>query len=193
MRFFFLFLSVFIFFTSCKDNTVKEGLQPNSNFNTITVDSLYSLTLPKYMEAMTNLHSQASLQYGSHYKDTYTVVINENKDNFIGYFHEIRRYNENLSVIQNYAAAQVNYFKESMNAYKIEHYNLSKINNYNAHQFRVEQKINDFNMAYMIAYIETDDDLFMIMSWTRLEKFDQLEDTFTNINKSFKHIQNNLK
>ena len=48
-------------------------------------------------------------------------------------------------------------------------------------------------MAYIIAYIETDDDLFMIMSWTRLEKFDQLEDTFTNINKSFKHIQNNLK
>ena len=31
----------------------------------------------------------------------------------------------------------------------------------------------------------------MIMNWTPLDNFDQLENTFATINKSFKYIQHN--
>ena len=87
---------------------------------------------------MNNLYNQASLQYGSRYKDAYTIVIHEDKKDFIGYFREIGKYNEKLSVIKNYTAAQVNYFRINMKATKIEQYDLAQINNYNAHQFRIE-------------------------------------------------------
>lgn len=138
---------------------------------------------------MDNLYNQASLQYGSRSKDAYTVVINENKKDFMVYFRQIGAYNEKLSIIKNYAAAQVNYFREEMNATRIEQYDLTEINNYNAHQFRIEHRVNHYKMAYLIAYIETENDLFMIMNWTPLNKFDKLENEFNDINSSFKLIQ----
>jgi len=185
MRFTLSILLFFLIFISCKDKNVE----PISNYNKVAIDSLYTLEVPKYMEVMNSLYDQASLQYGSRKKDAYTVVINESKKDFIGYFHKIEMYNENLSVIKNYAAAQVNYFREEMKATKIEQYELTKINNYNAHQFRIEHRVNHYKIAYLIAYIETENDLFMIMNWTRLNKFDQFENEFKDINGSFKLIQ----
>ncbi len=185
MRIIFSFLLLFLFFISCKD----KNLEPVSNFNIVTVDSLYTLEVPKDMEIMNSLYNQASLQYGSRIKDAYTVVINEDKKDFIVYFRQIGVYNEELSVIKNYAAAQVNYFREEMKATKIEQYDLTEINNYNAHQFRIEHRVNHYKMAYLIAYIETETDLFMIMNWTPLDKFDKLESEFNDINGSFKLIQ----
>ncbi len=184
-------LSIILLFVivSCKDKRDQKV----SDFNKITVDSLYTLEVPKYMETMSNLYNQASLQYGSRHKDAYTIVINEDKKDFIGYFRKIGKYNEKLSVIKNYAAAQVNYFRVNMKATKIEQYDLAQINKYNAHQFRIEHKVNHYKMAYLIAYIETEADLFVIMNWTPLDKFDQLESTFETINKSFKYIQSNPK
>jgi len=185
MRFIFSLLILTSVIISCK----TKSHQKVSDVNKITIDSSYTLEVPKYMEAMDNLYNQASLQYGSRNKDAYTVVINENKKDFIGYFRNIGKYNENVSVIKNYAAAQVNYFRLNMKATKVEQYDLNQINNYNAHQFRIEHRVNYYKMAYVIAYIETEDELFMIMNWTPLDKFDQLEKTFIAINKSFKYIQ----
>ena len=182
MRCIFSLILVFVII-SCKD----KAPQKVSNFNKIAIDSTYMLEVPKYMERM-ELNDQASLQYGSRFKDAYTVVISEDKKDFIGYFREIGMYNENLSILKNYTAAQVNYFRETMKASKIEQHDLKQINGYNAHQFRIEHNVNHYKMAYLIAYIETEGDLFMIMNWTPLDKFDQLENTFSTINSSFKYI-----
>ncbi len=171
---------------SCKG----KNHQNTSNSNTIVIDSLYTLEVPKYMGIM-ELNDQASLEYGSRSKDAYTVVISEDKKDFIGYFREIGMYNEKLSIIKNYTGAQVNYFREKMKASKIEQSEITQINGYNALQFRIEHKVNHYKMAYLIAYVETENKLFMIMNWTPLNKFEQLENTFSDINNSFKHIPSN--
>ena len=198
-----LLISSLLVLISCKEivkSVIKNTIEDSSsesisdyNFNTVEVDSLYTLSIPKYMKVMNNLNDEASLQYGNIYKDVYTVVINEDKQDFIDYFKEIGEYNDKLSVIDNYAYGQVNYFKEQIVDDKVEPYGLAKIKDYSARQYKIKGKIDGIEIGYIIAYIETEGDLFMIMNWTSLNRFSRFENTFEVITASFEYILNSKK
>jgi len=195
-------LVVLSFFGSCKEkikDAIKKGLEAGdesiseTNFKRIVVDSLYAVSIPKYMKEMSNLDDQATLQYGNIYKNLYTVVIHEDKEDFIAYFNEIGAYNDSLSVVDNYAAGQVQYFKESITNCMVIPYQIKKIKGYDARQFGFNGVVGGAQVAYVIAYIETEGDLFMLMNWTQIDRFNRFEDTFKAINNSFEYLLNAKK
>jgi len=191
---------VFIFLhqVSCKE-IIKEAIQSTNssvenlsadNYKEITVDELYKLSVPKYMKEMNNLNEEASLQYANIYKEAYTIVIHENKQDFIDSFKEYDEYKEELSVIENYSQAQTNFFKESANIKEIEPYGLTEINGLDARQTKMKGNVEGQDITYIIGYVEGEDNLYMIMSWTLLDRLARFENTFEAINSSFKLIKN---
>ncbi len=169
---------------SAKDNASKESLSVN-NYVSISIDSLYKLDIPKYMKPMTSLHSEATLQYANLFKEAYTVVIHENKEDFISIFTEYNEYDSQLSPIENYAIVQEKMFKEAIVNFKIEHYGLTTINGYPAKQVKIFGLVDGIEAAYIIAFVEGKTNIFMLMNWTTKERLHKLENTFEFINGTF--------
>ncbi|HHC79295.1 MAG TPA: hypothetical protein ENK46_05395 [Flavobacteriia bacterium] len=193
-------LMIVLQLVSCKQivkSIVKESFErsenesiSDSNFKTLTVDSLYTISIPKYMKVMHTLNKEASLQYANIYKEIYTIVIDENKQEFVDYFKELEAYDSELSLIDNYTTIQKNFITEGMdNVYKIEPYGLIEINGYNARQFKLMGTVENQKIGYIIAFIEGKEKVFMIMNWTLLGKLSRYENTFEVINTSFEPIQ----
>jgi hypothetical protein len=65
-----LLLIVPLAFASCKRETV---------FTEVKVNNRYSLSIPDYLQACTDLHKDASMQYQNVEKDIYVMVIDEKK------------------------------------------------------------------------------------------------------------------
>lgn len=159
-----------------------------SNYNTIEIDSIYQLDVPKYMKEMSSLHPEASLEYANVYKDVYTVVINEEKEQFITLFKELEEYDLGLSSIENYANAQKKMYSERLSESKIQDYGLIEINGYPARQIKMSGVVEGIKISYVIAFIEGIDNIFMIMNWTSDAQFDKYETMFEFINGTFKLI-----
>ena len=196
-----LFFLLFSFLlSSCKErikDAIKQRLEnqgdetiSESTFKRIEVDSLYALSLPKYMNTMDNLNEQATLQYGNVYKNSYTTVTHEDIQDFVVYYKEVGAYIDSLSVIENYTNAQLSYFNRSIKNCEIYFHNDSKISNYEARQYKFTGTIANQEVVYLMAYIETEGDLFLIMNWTSDDRFLRFKETFETINSSFEYIIN---
>ncbi len=169
--------------TSC-----NESLSPD-DYQEITVENRYKLSLPKYMTVMTDLNTEASLQYGNLMKEAYTVVIHERKFEYIGYSRTTNTYNEQLSVLENYSQNQINFLENNLKLNRFEASNFIKVNELNTRQVKLKGTINGKELGYMINFIEGEDHLYMVMNWTRLNRLVRFESTFKTINNSFKLIK----
>ncbi|MBT8244768.1 MAG: hypothetical protein HKP48_06245 [Winogradskyella sp.] len=190
-----LLLFVFLCLLSCVDfaKGIAEGFEDNnteslseSNFKTITIDSLYQLDVPKYMKNMPSLHPDASLEYANIYKEAYSVVIHENKQEFIDIFKEIDEYDDKLSPIENYLQVQKNMLSESINNAKFQDYGLNNINGLPARQIKVIGRIDGIDAFYIICFVEGEENIYMLMNWTLQNKRNKFENTFEYINGTFK-------
>jgi hypothetical protein len=196
---FFLFLLFFSFFTSCVQlidgaaDAVKNAAAENtpeslseSNYQTVSINELYQLDVPRYMKKMGNLHPDASLKYANIYKEAYTIVIDENKQEFIDTFIEFDEYDQELSPVENYINAYKNMLKETVDNLKYQDYGLVEVNGRPARQAKLTGVIDDLKAYYMITCVEGDKNLYLIMSWTVGDRFKKLETTFEYINGTFK-------
>lgn len=194
-----LLLTIF----SCKDiarsiinNTSdKSDSLLEKDFNKIKINDSFDISVPKYMKKMDNLNEDASLQYANLYKEAYVVVTVEDKNVFKKTFKSYKEYDTIKSLIDNYKEVRVKMFKEIMKVDKIEHYSLQDINGYNARQFKIEGTIDNVDIFYLMAVVETDEDLYLVMNWTLLDRSKRFENTFetmtTSFNKIGKEIQRN--
>jgi len=193
------FILVLLSLISCKEiisealksanNTSIENLS-DSEYKEITVDPIYKLSVPNYMKEMKSLNDEASLQYANIYKETYTVVIHENKQDFVNYFKELNEYDDEISVIENYSQAQTKFFEANVDINKMDAYGLTKINGYNARQIKMKGTVEGQNIGYIVGYFEGKEHLYLVMNWTLLDRLDKYENTFESINNSFKLIEN---
>ncbi|WP_250436250.1 hypothetical protein [Hanstruepera flava] len=158
------------------------------DYKTIYVDSLYSLDVPNYMKELKSLHPEASLEYANIYKEAYTVVIHENKQEFISIFTELEEYNSDLSPINNYSIIQKKMFNETIEQFKFQDYGLKDINGYPAKQMKITGIIDGIDFVYVVAFVEGEEYIYMLMNWTDSSRFDKLENTFEYINGTFKII-----
>ncbi|WP_248722960.1 hypothetical protein [Seonamhaeicola sp. ML3] len=190
-------LFLFISTHSCLDlldkaNRVASELDSSpestseSNYQTIAIDSVFKVDVPNYMKPLPNLNPEAVLQYGNIYKDAYLVVIQENKEEYINLFKELGEYNPELPVIENYKNVQKEMLKESINNARISEYGLTNINNKPARQIKVFGEVEDVEAAYIIAFVEGKEDIFMLMNWTVKNKFQKHENAFEYVNGTFK-------
>lgn len=188
-------ICIMVSLTSCLemiDQAAKKASEQSSeslseeDYKTISVENLYSLDVPNYMKEMKSLHDEASLEYANIFKDAYSVVIHENKQEFIDIFKEIDEYDSELSPIENYVMVQKQMFQESIDDFKFQDYGLKKINDYPARQIKVSGIIDGIDIKYVVAFIEGEDYIYMIMNWTSGERFSKMENTFEYITGTFK-------
>ncbi len=193
------FVLVLLSLISCKEiisetlksasNSSVENLS-DSDFKQISVEHIYKLSIPNYMKEMKSLNDEASLQYANIYKETYTVVIHENKQDFVNYFKELNEYDDEISVIENYSQAQTKFFEANVDINKTDTYGLTKINGYNARQIKMKGKTEGQDIGYIVGYIEGKEHLYMVMNWTLVDRLNKYENTFESVNNSFKLIEN---
>ncbi|RDY61243.1 hypothetical protein [Flagellimonas nanhaiensis] len=190
-----LALSLSLCFTSCIDfKTKKKEVTATEvageDFNQIEVNGEYRLSLPKYMRKTDNLNEEASLQYQNIFKETYTIVIDESKDDFIEMFTELGEYDENISVIKNYRDVQQQLFAESMYVDKESSPIALEINGMEAEMVDIDGRVDgiDEDITYFLTFVEGKEKVYMIMSWTMTSRKDTYESTFDGIAKSFKLI-----
>ncbi|WP_369994716.1 hypothetical protein [Winogradskyella sp.] len=162
----------------------SESLSVNS-YQTINIDSLYSLSLPDYMKFYENLHPEASLKYANIYKEAYTIVIHENKEEFIDTFKAFDEYDIDLSPVENYALVQKRSFKETLTDFKYQDYGLIEINGQPARQIKMFGTVDGLNASYVVAFVEGKDNMYMILNWTVGRRYENLENTFEYINGTF--------
>ncbi len=193
-----LILLIVINFISCKE-VIKEVFDSSSSkaetldlsdFKEISVDNLYKVAVPEYMKEIQKLHDEASLKYGNIYKETYTVIIHENKDEFIDLFKEYDEYNEENSVVENYSDVQIKMIRERLEVKRVIPYNVTEINKLEARQVQVEGKVDGMDITYMLAFVEGDENMYFIMNWAESKKIKKYEDTFKSIIDSFELIKN---
>ena len=191
MRKYLIFLfSICFSIISCKkiiesiDSLGKEEFKVE-DLKRINVNDEYVLSVPEYMTEMKSLHEDASLQYANVYKETYMVIIDEGKEEFINTFKELEIYNDSLSPLGNYADFQLKSFKESIGILKIKRLERSvKKLPSEIHQFN--GSVEGINIAYLVSFVEADKKMYMLMSWTLKNRYSKYKKTFKLIHSTFK-------
>ena len=151
----------------------------------IKVNDEYALSVPEYMTEMKSLHEDASFQYANIFKETYIVIIDESKEEFINTFKELEIYNDSLSSLRNYADFQLKSFKESIGAIEIKKLesNIKKLPS-EIHQFN--GLVEGIDIAYLVSFVEADKKMYLMMSWTMKSRYSKYKETFKLIHSTFK-------
>lgn len=79
-------------------------------------------------------------------------------------------------------------FQEVIEDIKIQDYGLTHINNLPARQFKMEGVVDGLDFFYVVAFVEGEEHIFMIMNWTMKDRRFKYENTFEYINTSFKEL-----
>lgn len=176
--------------TSCKkildsaSSLSKEDVK-KEDLKIVNVNGNYSIAVPEYMSEMKSLNEEASFEYANIFKETYTIVIDEDKQDFINTFKELEIYNDSLSPLENYSDYQMNSFKENSEEVELRKLD-NKIRNYASNQFEFSGKTEGIYIKYLIGFVESEDDMYMIMSWTLKDRYKKYKNTFQLIQSSFK-------
>lgn len=175
-----LLLSAFtlVAFTSCDLNANKDVLEEldkldkelaeqKAKFRTVSGNDLYTVDIPGYMTMTTDLNDEASLQYMSEDDTKYILVLDEEKDLFVSYARLMDVYNENLSVVENYANVQVEDILTDLNVVSKTDIEDVEINGLDAKSFVLTAKEPDIPapLTAEYAFIEGENHLYMIMAW----------------------------
>lgn len=162
----------------------KEDVK-KKDLKIINVNDMYSMAVPEYMSEMKSLNEEASFEYANIFKETYVIVIDENKQDFINTFKDLEIYKDSLSPLENYSDYQMDSFKENMEDVEVRKLN-NKIRNYASNQFEFSGKTERIYIKYLIGFVEGEENMYMMMSWTLRDRFKKYKNTFQLTQNSFK-------
>jgi hypothetical protein len=168
-----LFLICILFsLSSCYHETV---------FTEVKVNDRYSILVPDYLQPCANLHKDASLQYQNIEKDIYAIVIDEKKITMQGYDldYDIDLYFKNI-------ASQP--FLEKIKDGKISSPENKQINGNKALIAEITGKLEQTEVYYKLAVIETPYEFYQLLTWTRAENKEKYENDMIKIIESFKEL-----
>ena len=182
-------------FTACNrivDSVASIGKEELSkkDLKKISVNNLYALGVPNYMKEMKKLHDEASLKYANIFKETYTLVLDENKQEFIDVYNDLEYYDDAVTLLKNYEDVQLNSFKESIEDLKITKTKI-KVKNIPSSVYEFHGKVDGMEIGYLVGFIEGKENMYLVMSWTLENRFKKYKDTFQIIQESFEFIKEN--
>ncbi len=183
--------SLFLLLTSCGNMGGKDGgdIDP-SEFQAESALQQYQISVPKYMKKATGLNQDASLQFQNVFKETYIAIIDEDKSDFVDVFKELGRYDEAQSIAGNYRNVQMDYFTEGMEIVSETTPKKVTINGLNAEQVEFTARVPevDYDIFYVLTFVEGRESVYMIMEWTLSEYKDKYKETFYYMADTFTEI-----
>lgn len=182
-------------FTSCingdsgnpTSENVKEA-QEEISFNPVSINNEYEVSVPDYMTPAKDLNAEASLQYQNIYKETYVIIIDESKEDFVNAFQELGEYDNSMSTIENYRKTQLLFLMEGINLKKQTKPKSLTINGLDAEYVELDgiPEGLDLDIAYFFTFIEGQDKLYMVMAWTLGDRKMKYKSMFEQLSQSFK-------
>jgi hypothetical protein len=171
---------------ACFDTTQKEeNISVDKDFNIVKINNEYKIGIPKYMKEAKDLNDEASLQYQNIFKETYIVIIDEPIDEFVDVFKELGEYDSTLSVVENYRDVQTQFISESFQINKKSASESLKINGLDAQMMELEGTFENIDIFYNLAFVQSKEKLYMIMTWTLKNRKNKYKKTFEAMIKSF--------
>jgi len=151
---------------------------------------LYEVTMPDYMSKATDLNVDASMQFQNVFKETYLAIIDEDKKDFVDAFRDLGEYDSSLSTIGNYRKIQIDYFSEGVNILRMGEPKQLTINGMAAEQIEFGGRVTDvdYDIYYIMTFIEGREDLYMMMTWTLGDSANKYKTDFLAMAKSFNEI-----
>jgi hypothetical protein len=178
--------------TSCSRLSGKA--EKDTELVPVTIGQEYSMSIPAYMTKTTKLHDEAALQFQNFFKETYVIVIDEDKQDFIDAMVEADRYDSANSVIFNYADTQVQLTTSNIDVSSISEIKAMTINGLPASSVEFDATVEGINspVTYFLTFVETKEKLYMVMAWTLQERKDTYRNTFGRMSRSFRALQESV-
>jgi len=190
---FFLLLTVFVSLSlsSCIDGK-KKNSDSNINENDfvkVSIHNDYSIRIPRDMQKTTGLNSDASFQYQNIYREIYTIVIDEPKEEFADALKELGH--EEKSTLPFYRDIQLKRLAERMDITHQSNPFQMNISGLATEAIEIDAKVDniDEELTYFLTFLEGESKIYMIMSWTLKSKKEKSKKTFMKIAKSFELIE----
>ncbi|HEY0030574.1 MAG TPA: hypothetical protein VGC65_07440 [Bacteroidia bacterium] len=159
-------------FAACKHETV---------FTEVKVNNRFSISVPDYLQACTDLHKDASVQYQNTEKEVYAMVINEKKITMQNYSldYDIDTYFNNITSQG---------FAENIKDGKVSPPGRQEIHGNKALIADVSGKIENNEVYYKLGLIETPYEFYQILMWTSADHKDDLEPDMVKMIESFQEL-----
>ena len=171
-RYFILLFIIPFTFSACKRETV---------FTEVKVNNSYSISIPDYLQPCTDLHKDASLQYQNTEKEVYAIVIDEKKIT-------IQNYNLDYDIDTYFKNIVSEGFVENIKDGKVSIPGREEINGNKALLADVTGKIEQNNVYYKLALVESPYEFYQILIWTKAENKDKMEADMVKMIESFKEL-----
>lgn len=171
-RYCFLLIIVPFVFSACKHETA---------FTEVNVNNRYSIAVPEYLQPCADLHKEASLQYQNAEKEIYAMVIDEKKVVMQNYDldYDLDSYFNNI-------VSQP--FLETIKDGKVTPPGRQEIAGNKALITNITGKIQDNDVYYKLALIETPYEFYQILIWTKAQNQTDVEPDMIKMIESFKEL-----
>lgn len=186
------FCFVFLcFLVSCGNS--EEGKRTSidtSQYKTESLEGNFQISIPKKMKKASQLNPDASMQFEDKNTNSYLVVIKENRFDFLKAYGAAGVLDNDLSDIGNYRKIQVAYFLKRLTLIEAGEPNALTINGKKAEQieFNCQVPNANSNIFYVMTFVEGDDELYMIISWTPSLLEEEHKETFYAMANSFTEL-----
>ena len=171
-------LIVFLFFAlGCSAiNKIQKEVEKTQSPQVLTsTDGLYQITVPGTWQTESGLNAQATLQASNRIGELFVIIIRESKEDFgkkvdLNFVTEAIR--DNLKKVLTDAV-----LSEPVSA---------TVNGYPAQEFEATGEVQNIKLKYQYAVIETPQNYYQIITWTRSSRFDENLPQLMEIINSFK-------
>ncbi len=191
-----------LMFTSCggSSDSLKEALDDlkeievgdvvYENMEEKKVNDTYSIQIPSDFSITTTLNKDASLQYNNLAQERYFIVIDESKQDFVDAMIEGDIYNEELSVVDNFAEVQISGFSSNLKITSQSEVEKAKINGMDARIFSFDAEVQGISVpiSYFTAYVVGQEQIYTLMGWTLVSSKDQYKGQVNKIIHSIKEL-----
>lgn len=172
IKYFFTFLFLITTFFACNQSAV---------FKEVKVKERYTISIPDYLKPCTDLHKDASLQYQNAENGIYALVIDEKKKT-------MQDYDLNFDIDMYFNSIAKQGFVESIKNGKISIPGRQQINNNKALIAEVTGKVDQTDVYYKLAIIETPFTFYQILAWTSAENKEKYQPDILKMIESFKEM-----
>lgn len=171
-HYYIILLLIPITFSACKHETI---------FTEVKVNNSYSIAIADYLQPCTDLHKDASLQYQNTEKEVYAIVIDEKK-------MTIQDYNLDYDIDTYFKNIVSQGFVENIKDGKVSIPGRQEISGNKALLADVTGRIEQNEVYYKLALIESPFEFYQILIWTKGENKDKIEGDMIKMIESFKEL-----
>lgn len=161
--------------------TLTFSCNRETTFSEVNINNRYTILMPAYMKPCNDIVKDASLQYQNLEKDIYAIVIDEKKVT-------MQDYDLNFNLDSYYNSISSQGFSENIKNGKISIPGRQEINGNKALIADITGKLEDNEVYYKFAVIESPYEFYQIMTWTRASHREKLEKDMTKMIESFKEL-----